>query len=147
VKEGFWSWSLRVYARPAVQAACLDLQDAHGQSVPYLLWAAWMAFVGRPADTALLDVGAETARVWEDEVVGPLRKIRRRLKDAGVDALRQSVKATELESERVLMGRLEALASSPEGPSDVDAAVVMAGRVWDPGADLAALKHLASLLG
>ncbi|OZA82811.1 MAG: TIGR02444 family protein, partial [Caulobacter sp. 39-67-4] len=38
-----WDWALQVYARQDVADACLSLQDAHGQNVPYLLWAAWAA--------------------------------------------------------------------------------------------------------
>ena len=45
-----WDWALKAYARQPVAEACLHLQDAHGQNVPYLLWAAWMAQEGRSAD-------------------------------------------------------------------------------------------------
>ena len=39
----FWDWAVAAYARQPVAAACLNLQDGHGQNVPWLLWAAWMA--------------------------------------------------------------------------------------------------------
>jgi uncharacterized protein (TIGR02444 family) len=92
--------------------AC-SLQDAHGQNVPWLLWAAWMAGEGRTAD---LKDAAKLMRAWDVEVGAPLRGVRRALKlarppvdDAAKEALRDAVKAVELKGERVLMESLEAL--------------------------------------
>ena len=101
----FWDWAVAVYARPGVAEACLDLQDSHGQNVPLLLWAAW-----RGGDVA---AAVGLARAWEDEVVAPLRGVRRRLKGrAGAETLRERVKAVELEAERTLMLALEAVAGA-----------------------------------
>ncbi len=66
-----WDWALEVYARQPVAEACLHLQDAHGQNVPYLLWAAWMAGEGRSAD---LKDAARTMRAWDAEVGPPARR-------------------------------------------------------------------------
>jgi uncharacterized protein (TIGR02444 family) len=119
----FWDWALEAYARPGVAEACLELQDAHGQNVPLLLWAAWTAQVGRPADVV---AAARLARAWETDAVGPLRAVRRILKqprvgfdEAAREDLRARIKAVELESERVLMASLEALSAA--GPARVDA--------------------------
>ena len=101
----FWDWAAAAYARPGVAAACLDLQDAYGQNVPLLLWALW-----RGGDVASAVV---VARSWEEEVVAPLRGVRRRLKGrSGAEALRENVKAVELEAERTLMAELERLAGA-----------------------------------
>ena len=101
----FWDWAVAVYARPGVAAACLDLQDAYGQNVPLLLWALWR---GGDVTRAIA-----VARSWEDEVVAPLRGVRRRLKGrAGAEGLREHVKAVELEAERTLMAELEPLAGA-----------------------------------
>ena len=72
-----WDWALEVYARQPVAAACLNLQDGHGQNVPYLLWAAWAAGEGRSAD---LKEAARLMRDWDAEIGAPLRGVRRALK-------------------------------------------------------------------
>ncbi|HEX3407398.1 MAG TPA: DUF2390 domain-containing protein, partial [Caulobacteraceae bacterium] len=30
-----WAYALEVYGRPGIEARCLELQDAYGQSVPF----------------------------------------------------------------------------------------------------------------
>jgi len=101
----FWDWAVAAYNRPGVADLCLDLQDRYGQNVPLLLWAVWRGG-DVPAAIAL-------ARQWEDEVVGPLRGVRRRLKGrAGAEFLREQVKVVELEAERALMTELEHLAGA-----------------------------------
>jgi uncharacterized protein (TIGR02444 family) len=111
---GLWDWALTAYARPGVAAICLALQDGHDQNVPLLLAAAWAASEGRTLD---LDRAVAVARAWEADVVGPLRSARRGLKisqspipDSGREALRETVKAVELEAERLLLAALESLA-------------------------------------
>ena len=43
----FWDWAVEAYGRPGVDGLCIEAQDQHGQSVPYLLWAAWLDAEGR----------------------------------------------------------------------------------------------------
>jgi uncharacterized protein (TIGR02444 family) len=145
-----WDWALDVYARQPVAEACLHLQDAHGQNVPYLLWAAWMAGEGRIAD---LKGSARIMRLWDAEVGAPLRGVRRALKparppvdEAAKEALREAVKAVELKGERVLMESLEAL-SGPPGASFplLDALVTAAEASGDPPRR-SALEKLADAL-
>ncbi|MET3666934.1 TIGR02444 family protein [Caulobacter sp. 1776] len=147
---GLWDWALEVYARQPVAAACLHLQDAHGQNVPYLLWAAWMAREGRSAD---LKDAAGLMRRWDAEIGAPLRGVRRALKaprppvdDAAKEALRDAIKAVELRGERLLMESLEAL-SAPSGAtvSVLDGLVAAAAASGDPPRR-AALEKLASAL-
>jgi hypothetical protein len=78
-----------------------------------------MAAEGRGAD---LKDAARMMRTWDAEVGAPLRGVRRALKpprppvdEAAKAALRDAVKAVELQGERVLMESLEAL-SRPVGP-------------------------------
>jgi uncharacterized protein (TIGR02444 family) len=110
-ENGFWNWAVAVYAKPGVAEASLRLQDEYGQCVPLLLWAAWAGEID--ADTA--QIAAALARAWSP-VIEPLRGIRRRLKseispgdDNERQPLRAKVKAVELEAEKALMIRLEAL--------------------------------------
>lgn len=145
-----WDWALQVYARQPVADACLHLQDAHGQNVPYLLWAAWMAQEGRTAD---LKDAARMMRTWDAEVGAPLRGVRRALKparppvdDVAKEALRDAVKAVELKGERVLMESLEALSSEGGAPPSVlDGLVAAAAASGDPPRT-SALEKLANAL-
>ena len=104
----FWRFSLSLYGRPGVGPACVALQDAHGLDVNVLLFALWLAAEGRRVAAA--DVAAADAAVgdWRRQAVGPLRAVRRFLKEppaaldaTAVAALRDRVKAVELESERL----------------------------------------------
>lgn len=131
--SAFWDWALERYARPGVEALLIDLQDVHGQCVPYLLWAAW------GAAPALLERGAHSARSYEAEVVGPLRRVRRRLR--GDPPLHDQVKAAELAAEKVLMETLEAM-----GPPATAGGIEDAVRIWGVGAPADDLKRLATLL-
>lgn len=130
---GLWDWAVRAYGRPGVAPACLHLQDVHGQNAPLLLAAAWAAAEGRTLD---LDAAVGLARAWEADVVGPLRAARRGLKtahspilDTGREALRETVKAVELESERLLLAALETL-TWPGEPAALHAALDRAASAW-----------------
>lgn len=116
-----WDFALAAYARPGVAAACLALQDRRGVDVPVLLFAGWAGAVGGVRLTA-----AEVARIdavvrpWREEVVHPLRAVRRRIKgDPGAGALYERLKAVELEAERIALDRLYArCAIGPAGMAD-----------------------------
>lgn len=142
----FWDFSLAVYRRPGVPAACLDLQDRRGADVNVLLFAAW---AGAACGVRL--TGAELARLdaavapWREEVVRPLRAVRRRVKGED-DGLYVRLKAVEMEAERIQQDRLHAasglvpgtagdrgvvlanlrLALPPQGPEDEEALSVLA---------------------
>jgi uncharacterized protein (TIGR02444 family) len=131
----FWDWAVAAYARPGVAEACLDLQDRYGQNVPLLLWAIW-----RGGDCA---AAVAVARQWEDEVVGPLRGVRRRLKGRpGAEPLRERVKAVELEAERTLMAQLAALA----GPVADDGALRIVAAAFASPPPPAALDRLRAAI-
>jgi uncharacterized protein (TIGR02444 family) len=143
------AWAERAYAAPGVADLCLELQDAHGQSVCLLLWAAW---AGAPAPAALARAIA-LSRAWEAGVVGPLRTARRALKTiGGLDAptraaLRAQVQAGELAAERALLTALEALAPPmADRPPDPLSALAAASAAWGPPAPHAALAALAKAL-
>jgi uncharacterized protein (TIGR02444 family) len=150
----FWTWALEAYGRPGAAQACLDLQDAHGQCVPYLLWAAWAAREGRTLDRSTLQAGAALSARWEAAAVGPLRAARRAMKpevpgvaDAAREALRAEVKALELQAEQLLIETLEALAPAPGGGAAPPApALAVAAAVWPAEAPEAALNRLAQTL-
>ena len=73
-----WDWANAAYARPGVEALCLELQDHHGHCVSYLLWAAWAAREGRELDAAALGEAVSLAGDWDAKALRPLRLARRR---------------------------------------------------------------------
>lgn len=149
-----WDWSIRVWAVESVQVASLDLQDAQGQNLPLLLWAAWCARTGRAPDADDIEAACDTARVWQEIAVAPLRAIRRQLKtrvpdfsDEDREAVRAQVKAIELDAERRLLAALEALAPAPSGdPKPVFPALVAVAREWSPITPRRSLELLAERL-
>ena len=153
---GLWSYALRVYARPGVEAALLEAQDVYDQCVPYLLWALWLAAGDRPVDSEALATGADMARAWQDAAIAPLRGLRRRLKTpiphmptVKQARLREGVRALELAAERALLETLEAASPSPgDRRGDADVKLAEAVRAWGGGAIPAALiARLAALAG
>ena len=150
----YWDWAVEVHGREGVDAALTGLQDSHGQSVAYLLWAAWAAHEGRPMHGVLLIQAAELTRHWEEAASGPLRSARRALKapappidDDARLALREQVRKAEFAAERLLMETLERLAPEPEGPRrDLAHALVEAAAVWGEAAPEVELKALAARL-
>jgi len=120
-----WTFSLRVYGRAEVEAACLGLQDGRGLDVNQILLACWLGRRGVLLDTARLADLERAVAPWRDEVIRPLRGVRRALKtvvqaplpgdpatseDAG--AIRAEVKVIELAAERVEQRILEAVSAA-----------------------------------
>jgi uncharacterized protein (TIGR02444 family) len=113
----FWRFSLGFYRRPGVADACLALQDGCGVDVNILLFFLWLAAARRCVSTDVARAVCAAAAPWRDDVVAPLRTIRRRLKDgsalverSATEAFRARIKAIELESERLEQEALFALA-------------------------------------
>lgn len=151
---GLWDWAVRAYAADGVEEACLHLQDAAGQNIPLLLWAAWAARAGRAPDADALEAACDIARTWQDAAIAPLRAVRRTLKarhpdleDADREAVRTQVKAVELEAERRLLAALEALSPPSTGaPRSVLDALIAVARQWAPATPRAGLATLAERL-
>ena len=151
---GLWDWAVRAYASDGVSEACLHLQDAAGQNVPLLLWAAWTARTGRKPDEDAVEAACDVARAWQDAAIAPLRAVRRTLKgrnpdleDADREAVRAQVKAVELEAERRLLAALEALSPpAADSPRPVLEALVSVARQWSPMTPRAGLVQLAERL-
>lgn len=149
-----WDWSLRAWRAPGVEAACLDLQDAQGQNIPLLLWAAWTAATGRALAADDIEAACDTARVWHETVVVPLRGVRRALKtripdleDDDREAVRAQVQAVEIDAERRLLAALEALAPPSAGPAKPALpALAAVSRAWSPITPRSALTLLAERL-
>ena len=111
-----WSFALSTYARPGVEAACLRLQE-QGADVCLLLCGAWLEQRGVARLPERVVALQQLARPWRLDVVEPLREIRRQWRvmaqqDVQLAALREQLKAMELQAERTLLTRLEALAQT-----------------------------------
>lgn len=105
----FWSFSLALYGRPGVEAACLRLQDEYDLDVNLVLFFLWAGVEGpgelTPAETSN---AINRGQRWQSGVVGRIRAVRRQLKqdDMGADrelvkVFRPLVQALELQGEQV----------------------------------------------
>ena len=116
MSSDLWSFSLSTYARPGVEPACLQLQSA-GINVCLLLCGLWLGKRGVTCNEHRLQQLRSVAEQWDADVVQPLRALRVNWKvvatdDSELNALREQVKALELQAERHLLVRLERLALS-----------------------------------
>ena len=114
-RQGFWEFSLSVYADEAVKSACLELQ-AQGLNVNISLWTIWTCRYGRDPRPALKQA-IEQSAIFNSQVVQPLRQARSSLKPPPtfIDTdraatLRQSILSVELEAEHLEQASLEQLA-------------------------------------
>ena len=128
----FWRFSLAYYRSPGVPNACIVLQDSHGLDVNVMLFALWLGSQGRAVSAADIKGADAAVRDWREQVVVELRGVRRFLRTpppvidvAAASALRDKVKAVELESERLQQEALFAL--RPVASWGRDEAAVRAG--------------------
>ena len=114
LRSDLWSFAVSLYAKPGVSDACLFLQDESDVDVPVLLFAAWLGHhsIPLPADDLERIIGEVEA--WHEEVVLPLRRLRKRLKQGPkpapgerTEVLRTAIKAAELSAERLQLEALE----------------------------------------
>ena len=119
--EPFWEFSLALYAKPGVSAACLALQDEFGADVDMVLFALWCARLGHGLSAAEVDSVDAAIVVWRKSVVQPIRAARRACSPAlpgafdadAAAALRKQLLAAELAAERMQQRAMQALAPAP----------------------------------
>lgn len=70
-----WDFAQRLYGRPGVEHACLQLQEA-GADVCLLLCGAWLQRHGVAYTPARLSHLQAIAQPWQTEVISPLRQLR-----------------------------------------------------------------------
>ena len=105
----FWTFSLKLYARPGVAPACLALQGRRGLDVNVLLYCLWLgAARGVAIDAGGAGSIVASVRAWNDGIVVRLRVLRTALKGdphGAVatlgEALRTDLKRVELDAERI----------------------------------------------
>ncbi|MHB2263777.1 TIGR02444 family protein [Aliihoeflea sp. PC F10.4] len=110
-----WDFALEFYARDGVAPLCLELQDRAGVDVNVLIYMVWLAShnEGKFSD-ADIERADKYTQEWRDNVVRPLRAVRRYLKLTSAfasrertETLRDNVKAIELDCERIEIDALE----------------------------------------
>jgi uncharacterized protein (TIGR02444 family) len=125
-------FAIALYGREGVASACLDLQERLGLDVNLLLFGAWLAAERSVALTpAQIAAARDEVAAWHDEVVKPLRAVRRQLRTGPApapsprtDELRKSIQAIEIAAELIELDRLDAigrrLPSAPSAPGSHD---------------------------
>jgi len=115
----FWRFSLGFYRQPGVGEACIRLQDEAGVDVNVLFFLLWHAALERSLSRAEIEAVEQRIAPWREQVVVPLREIRRAIKipppviEAGTsEAYRTKVKGLELEAERLQQEALYDLAQT-----------------------------------
>lgn len=111
-----WDFAIKLYALPGVEAACLTLQ-AEGADVCLLLCGAWLERRRTPLNEKRIEALRQLCVPWQQDVVQPLRSIRQQWRtgaacDDQLAALRERVKALELDAERLQLERLQALCTT-----------------------------------
>jgi uncharacterized protein (TIGR02444 family) len=136
----FVRFALDIHGVDGVSPACVLLQDRCDVDVNVLLAA---AFVGAARRMAFTDRELDGARnrtgEWQHEVVRPLRALRRRLVDGpspapnpATTALRERVKAVELDAEMIELDELADFSAAldlPAAPGSADARATAAMHV------------------
>jgi uncharacterized protein (TIGR02444 family) len=124
-----WEYACALYARPGVQALCLDWQLRHAADIPLVLALCWQAARARTVPEAGgLDRLRRAMAPWRASTVLRLRALRNRLKplsspDSRSARLRAALARAEVCAERV---QLEYLARAlPAGRCTGDSASAM----------------------
>lgn len=146
----FWEFSLAVYGRAGVAAACLSLQDRRGLDVNLVLFCCWAGCGGRQLDDADLARLITAAGPWQTHVVAPLRAARRWLKtEAPESDLRQRLQTVELEAEAIEQRRLHdtlPLVAGPGAPGLAAGNMLAYLAVQDVAPEAADVVDLAAIL-
>ncbi|WP_319444853.1 MULTISPECIES: TIGR02444 family protein [unclassified Mycobacterium] len=116
-KDAFRKFALDLYGIEGVGPASVFLQERSGVDVNVLLLAAFVGSArGLSFTTEDFESIESTTRPWQNDVVGPLRAVRVRLKNAAPNPaaaeLRDRVKAIELDAELIEVDELCTLATT-----------------------------------
>lgn len=151
MSTSLWNFALELYARPGVEQACLRLQDAHGNDVCLLLCALWLDRRGVACTAPRREAVRALAGQWQGGLIAPLRALRRRWKaaaaeDTAIAGLRQRLAQLEVDAERELLARLEALCA-PWPARETRPARAWLAALASPDSEATALARLAAAAG
>ncbi len=124
----FWDFSLQTYRRDGAEQACLSLQDEFGADVNLLLLCCFVGRYGVRLTPSAMETLIRQASAWQQQIVEPLRAVRRRLKQPvgpilpeAAAALRKALQDSELEAERLEQEMLQAVLRTVGGLDGRDA--------------------------
>tara|TARA_A100001037_G_scaffold290312_1_gene303009 strand:- start:1149 stop:1718 length:570 start_codon:yes stop_codon:yes gene_type:complete len=105
----FWDFSIDLYGRKGVSAACIALQDRHKLDVNIILLSMWMGHSGRAVinhDTLINALDVSTR--WNKDIICGIRAVRLSLKDnffpipiGDSEQLRKNLLALEIDGEHL----------------------------------------------
>jgi uncharacterized protein (TIGR02444 family) len=105
-----WDFVVQLYAEPGISQACLELQDRLGVDVSFLLTVLFYA-KHRGTDFSGEQIASLDSNIsaWRDEVIVPLRRLRRRVKtsnllNSSTEEFYRRIKADELLAEQIEIG-------------------------------------------
>lgn len=106
--DAAWDGITALYADATLARELLRRQDAEGLDVTLHLFGLWVGTQGIQLDAGALAEADARVGPWRDQVIAPLRALRRRLKSLAVnaperrcvDALCADLQAAELTAER-----------------------------------------------
>ncbi len=109
-----WNFAQRLYGRPGVESACLQLQAA-GADVCLLLCACWLEQSAQAYNPQRCQQLQNLAQPWQQQVITPLRQLRQSWRTAAqqqpeLAILREQLKDLEQQGERQLLMQLQACA-------------------------------------
>ncbi len=97
LENSFWKYSLKLWQNKTLQDTLLQLQDAQEFRINLLLFAMWAGMENIDIKPHLQTIDA-CARNWYEEVVAPLRQVRKSL---AKHALRAKIQESELQAEQI----------------------------------------------
>ena len=126
MSESFWNWMLRVYPRPGLSEALIALQDREGLNVNALLFSVWLACRSGRLTREEADEIVRLNSEWANEIVAPVRTVRRVLKTSTLIAedkkadIRKRIQGIELELEEMHCALLEERATPDCADSEME---------------------------
>lgn len=114
--QSLWDFALSFYAQAGVAETCVRLQDTYGVNVCLLIALRWLDERQQQLSAAQLAALQQHIQPWTQQLVVPLRALRRQLKQPIANApqdelqeqIRSSIKQAELLAEKKLLLLLEA---------------------------------------
>lgn len=122
--QSFWDFSVEIYAQDEVSSACLELQNEFGFDVNLILFCYWYGYSYGTIDDRLLQLVIEFSDNWKQNVVQPLRTVRKWMKlnadafqpdqSSQYSCLRERIKDDELAAEKYQQEAVEKLILSSD---------------------------------
>ena len=114
--DSLWDYATTAYSQPGIADLCLWFQDHCRSDVSVILFIGWCSMRGVLVDHGLLAQVKQKVSNWHQDVVVPLRGLRRELKGnskfielEAVCIFREKIKALELEAEHLELNALATL--------------------------------------